>query len=104
MAHQSEASWLFQRYWHEGASFSELANEAGVSVGTIANRFDLYGFQRRKPGPKRGPVHKGSLTLEQLEEIKEKAAQGVRKVELAEEYGVSRARIYQILKGDHRTH
>lgn len=42
--HDNE-DWLIKKYYEEGLVMKEIADEAGVSVGTISNRFDEFDLE-----------------------------------------------------------
>ena len=96
------ADWLWTQLWEKGQSIPKIAEAAGVSVGTIYNRIKSYGFKTRRRGPIK-PFLREGLSEAQILEIKERAARpGENKTALAKEYGISRARLYQIISGEHR--
>ena len=97
--------WLWGQYWLEGRTFSDISNEAGLSVPTLSNYFREWGFPTRGTGGSRGHAVAGQIKVsdDQIREIKERVKDlDVNRTDLAAEYGISRARLYKILDGEHR--
>lgn len=97
-----DAQWLWKKYWEERWSLAKIASEAGVSVGTVYNRMRRFGFHRRNSGRTHGDVSQAVLTMSDILEIKDRAETETYS-SLAEEFGVSKQRIQQIVAGQHRS-
>lgn len=95
--------WVWWTYWVENRTLVETADEIGLSVGALQQRFRRWQFPRRPQGAG-GRGRTAKLTDQQIREIKDRGVNSEcdSRAELAVEFGVSRQRIYQILNGQHR--
>ncbi len=48
--------WLEDRYWGDGMTLQEMADEVGCSISTVTRWMDHYGIERRPPGYKGAPA------------------------------------------------
>ena len=79
--------WLRERYWEDGMSIRDIADECGVSYGAVGQNMRRFGIERRD-----GPAKEGPHTDEQwLEESYRDRLMSVK--EMAEEAGVSPTQI-----------
>lgn len=109
MALEITAKWLWNQYWEEDLTFEAIASAAGVSIGTIQNRMNLFNFPRRRRGRRAGDVSGSGafLTIKDILEIKTLYEIGDStgkwsQSELALAFKVSKQRIHQIVNGEHR--
>lgn len=94
--------WFWVQYWEKHRTMTDIAEETGWSVGTIHNWFKEWGFPSKSRGGTTVKMPQSKLSDDDIREIKARASDGETRTHLAKSFGISRARLYKILNGEHR--